>query len=74
MIKEFFMKRMMQRQMAGIPEAEQQKIFAAIEKNPELFSRIGTSLKEKMSQGKDQMTAAREAASEFQHELAHIMK
>lgn len=64
----------MQRQMAGIPEAEQQKIFTAIEKNPELFSRIGASLKEKMGQGKNQMAAAREAASEFQQELAHIMK
>ncbi len=65
---------MLQRQMAGIPEAEQQKIFNAIEKNPALFSRIGAAIKEKMGHGKDQMTAAREAALEFQNELSQLMK
>ena len=40
--------------MKGVPEAEQQKIFAAIEKNPDFFNNIAKEIKEKMDSGMDQ--------------------
>lgn len=74
MFKEFLMKKMMQRQMAGMPQAEQEKMLGLIEKNPELFAKIGTAIQEKIKSGTDQMTAAREVAEEFKDELSKVMK
>lgn len=60
--------------MAGMPQAEQEKMLGLIEKNPELFAKIGTAIQEKIKSGTDQMTAAREVAEEFKDELSKVMK
>lgn len=73
MLKEFFVKKMLEKQLSQIPAEERDKILAAIEENPEIFSKIGGVLQEKMKQGKDQMTAAMEVANEFKEELSKIM-
>jgi 2-oxo-4-hydroxy-4-carboxy--5-ureidoimidazoline (OHCU) decarboxylase len=70
MFKEFLMKKMLQKQMAGMPEAEQEKMLGLLEKNPDLFAKINASVQEKIKIGKDQMTAALEVANEFKDELS----
>jgi hypothetical protein len=73
MLKEFFMKKMLDKQLAGMPAADREKVMSAIEKNPELFTKVGAALQEKMKQGKSQMTAAMEVANEFKDELSKII-
>jgi len=36
-LKTFFLKKMLASKMKGVPQAEQDKIFEMIEKNPDLF-------------------------------------
>lgn len=72
MFKEFLMKKMLEKQMAGIPEEEKQRFIKMIEKNPELFSKIGASIEEKVKSGKTTIDAAKEVAGEFKDELSKI--
>lgn len=59
--------------MKDVPEAEQDKMIALIEKNPELFQKIALEVQEKMKGGKDQMTASMEVMQKYQAELKSIM-
>jgi len=75
MLKQFLMKKMLQKQLQGVPAAEQEKIFAAIEKNPEFFQQIAKEMQDKMkSEGKDQMAAAMEVMQKHQAKLQEIMQ
>ncbi|HYF10006.1 MAG TPA: hypothetical protein VD967_00130 [Candidatus Paceibacterota bacterium] len=74
MFKNFLMKQMLKSKMKDVPEEQQEKMFAAIEKNPELFAKMGQKIQEKVKGGKDQMTASIEVAREFQKELTEALK
>ncbi|HEY0220668.1 MAG TPA: hypothetical protein VGC58_00400 [Candidatus Paceibacterota bacterium] len=68
-IKNFLMRKMLASQMKGVPQAEQEKIFNMIEKNPEIFQKIATEVQEEMKKGKDQMSATMEIAKKYENEL-----
>ncbi|MFA7216695.1 MAG: hypothetical protein WC095_01785 [Candidatus Paceibacterota bacterium] len=72
-IKTFLMKKMLKAQMKGVPEAEQDKMIAMIEKNPELFQKMGTEIQAEMKTGKSQMEASMSVAKKYQEELKKIM-
>lgn len=72
-IKNFLMKKMLKAKMKGVPEAEQDKMIELIEKNPELFQKIGMEVQQKMKEGKDQMAASMEVMQKYQEELKKIM-
>ena len=38
--------------MKGVPQAEQDKVFTMLEKNPDLFQKIGLEVQEEMKHGK----------------------
>lgn len=72
-IKSFLLKKLLKSKMKDVPEAEQDKMIALIEKNPELFQKIALEVQEKMKGGKDQMTASMEVMQKYQTELKSIM-
>ncbi len=74
MLKNFLMKKMLKSQLKGVPEAEQDKIIALIEKNPELFQKIAEETQAKMKSGMDQMKAAMEVMKAHESELKDVMK
>lgn len=67
------MKKLLKSKMKDIPEAEQEKILNAIEKNPDFFQNIATEVQTKMKEGKDQMTATMEVMKKHQEDLKKIM-
>ena len=67
------MKKMLKSKMKDLPEAEQDKMIQAIEKNPEFFQNVATEVQAKMKEGKDQMTATMEVMRKHQEELRKIM-
>lgn len=69
----FLMKKMLKSKMKDLPEAEQDKMIQAIEKNPEFFQNVATEVQAKMKEGKDQMTATMEVMRKHQDELRKIM-
>ncbi|MFM2357468.1 MAG: hypothetical protein RJA61_205 [Candidatus Parcubacteria bacterium] len=72
-IKSFLLKKLLKSKMKDVPEAEQDKMIALIEKNPELFQKIALEVQEKMKGGKDQMAASMEVMQKYQAELKSIM-
>lgn len=72
-IKSFLMKKMLKSQMKGVPEAEQDKMIAMIEKNPELFQKMGTEIQAEMKAGKNQMEASMSVAKKYEEELKKVM-
>lgn len=74
MLKKMLMKKMLKKQMAGVPEAEQEKMMGMIEKNPDLFQKIAMEIQAEMKNGKDQMAATMEVTQKYQTELAEAMK
>jgi hypothetical protein len=47
-IKNFLMRKMLASKMKDVPQAEQDKLFNLIEKNPELFQKIALEVQEEM--------------------------
>lgn len=72
-IKNFLMKKMLASKMKGVPQAEQDKLFAMIEKNPDFFQKIGLEVQEEMKKGKDQMSATMEVVKKHEAELKNLM-
>lgn len=73
MFKEFLLKQMIKRQLKGVPEAEVDRIISIVEKNPELFKKIGEEIEKKVKSGRSQMTATMEVMRTHQAELQKIL-
>ena len=73
LFQNFLMKQMLKRQMKGVPEEEQEKIFAMIEKNPDFFQDIAAKIQEKMKNGKSQMDASMEVMKANEEKMREIM-
>lgn len=72
-LKTFLLKKMMVSQMKGVPQAEQDKMIAMIEKNPELFQKMGMEIQEEIKKGVDQMTATMSVAKRYEIELKKLL-
>ncbi len=70
----FMMKKLLQNKMKNVPQADQDKIFALLEKNPELFQTIAVKSQEKMKQGMSQMDAVKAVIGEHESELKEALK
>ena len=68
-LKNLLMRKMLQSKMKDVPQDQQKKIFAMIEKNPDFFQKIAAEVQEKMKEGKDQMAATMEVMSKYQDDL-----
>ncbi len=68
------MKKMLANQMKGVPQAEQDKIFTMIEKNPKLFEKIGVEVQEEMKKGTSQMDATMKVVKRYEIELKELSK
>lgn len=73
MLKNFLLRKMLKSQLKDVPQEEQEKLIAMIEKNPELFQKIATEAQAKMKDGKDQMSAMMEVMQSHQEELKKAM-
>lgn len=73
-IKSFLLKKMLSSQMKGVPQADQDKVFAMLEKNPELFQKIGLEVQDEMKRtGADQMTATMKVVKKYEADLKGLM-
>lgn len=71
-IKNFLMRKMMESKMKDVPKEQQEKIFAMVEKNPELFQKIALEIQEEIKKGKSEMDAAMAVMPKYQDELQKL--
>ena len=55
--KDLLLKKMLKSQLKGMPEAQQDMIISAVEKNPKLFEDIAKEAQEKIKGGMNQQAA-----------------
>lgn len=58
--------------MKDVPQAEQDKIIAMVEANPELFEKIAKEVEEAMKNGQNQMAASMSVMRKYQGELQKL--
>jgi phospholipid N-methyltransferase len=59
--------------MKGVPEAELNKIFEMIEKNPDFFKQMAESIQAKMKTGMSQEDAAKAVMAEGGDDFKKVM-
>ena len=73
MLKEFVTKKLLKAKMKGVPQEQQDMIFSALEKNPQLFEKIAKETKQLQKKGKSEMLASMEVMRKYQGELQKLM-
>lgn len=69
MIKEFLLKQAVKHGAKDLPKEQQEMLTKAVEKNPELFTKIAKEIDELKKQGKPEMYAALDVMKKYQKEL-----
>ena len=64
---------MLKSKMKGLPEAEQERMFGMIEKNPDFFKKIGEEVQARIKGGKTEMEATMEVMRKHQSEFQNLM-
>ncbi|MCK5095842.1 MAG: hypothetical protein KAR24_00650 [Candidatus Pacebacteria bacterium] len=72
-VKDFFMKKMLEKQLKDLPADQRDQMIAVISENPEFFQKIAAEIKQKQKEGKDQTAATMEVMRKHQGELQKIM-
>lgn len=69
MIKEFLLKQAVKHGTKNLPKDQAELLQAAVEKNPELFSKIAKEIEVLKKAGKPEMYAALDVMKKYQKEL-----
>ncbi len=72
-LKDLLLRKLIKSKLKDVPEAEQERIIAMVEKNPELFQKIALEAQTKMKSGMDQMAAMMEVMKKYEDDLKKIM-
>ncbi|MCX6738473.1 MAG: hypothetical protein NT098_00280 [Candidatus Parcubacteria bacterium] len=68
-VKDFFIKKLIQSKLKGVPEEQQEMIIALVTENPELFEKIGKEIQQKIKEGKGETAASMEIMRKYQGEI-----
>jgi len=71
--KNFIMKQAIKSQMKGVPQAQQDMMLSAIDKNPEFFENMAKEIEQKVKEGKSKTAASMEVMRKHQDELRKLM-
>jgi len=73
MIKNFFMRKLIESKMKDVPAEQRDQIISMMEKNPEFFEKIAKEVQGKVAGGKEQMAATMEVMQKYQNELKGLV-
>lgn len=70
----FVMRKMLKSQMKGLPEAQQEMILSAFEKDPNLFKKIAEEIKQKTKNGQNEQFASMEVMMKYKSQIQKLMQ
>lgn len=73
-LQEFLLKQAMKWKMKDVPKEQQEQIMALVQKDPELFKKIGEEVEKRAKNGEPQMKATMEVMKKYRAELAALMQ
>lgn len=69
-MQDFLLKQAMKWKLKGMPAAQQEQIMAIVQKNPDLFKKIGEEVDRRVKKGgENQMKATMEVMKKYRSEL-----
>ena len=73
-VKDFAVKKLLEKQLKGVPEDQKEMIMAMVEKDPKLFEKIAKELQAEMKiNGNNQMNASMKVLPKYQKEIMACM-
>lgn len=73
MIQKFLVRQALKMKMKDMPEAQREQILALVEKNPDLFKKIGEEVDRRVKGGENQMKASMEVMKKYREELSGLV-
>lgn len=73
-IQNFLLQQAMKFKMKDVPAEQREQIMALVQKDPELFKKIGEEVDRRTKGGEDQMKATMEVMKKYRTELAGLMQ
>lgn len=73
MIQKFLVRQALKMKMKDMPEAQRDQILALVEKDPELFKKIGEEVDRRVKGGENQMKASMEVMKKYRTELSGLV-
>lgn len=73
-IQDFLLKQAMKWKMKDVPAEQRDQIMALVQKDPELFKKIGAEVENRSKNGESQMKATMEVMKKYRAELAALMQ
>ena len=73
-VKSFLLHQYAKHKMKDVPEAQRDMMLAMVEKNPDLFKKIGEEIERRVKGGEPQMKASMEVMKKYREELATLMQ
>ena len=72
-IKGFLLKQYAKHKMKDVPEGQRDMLIGMVEKNPDLFKKMGEEIERRKKGGESEMQAATEVMKKYRDELAELM-
>ncbi len=73
-LKQFALKKVLEKQMKDAPPEQREMIMAMLEKDPELFEKIAKEMQDELKKnGNNQMAAATKVLPKYQREILSVM-
>ena len=73
-LQNFLLSQVIKHKMKDVPEGQRDQIIALVQKNPELFKKIGEEIERRTKGGESQMKASMEVMKKYRAELSTIMQ
>jgi hypothetical protein len=73
-MQQFLLRQAMKWKMKDMPAAQRDQIMTLVEKDPELFKKIGEEVEKRTKGGEPQMKATMEVMKKYRGELAALMQ
>lgn len=73
-IQSFLLKQVAKSKMKNMPEGQRDMLLGMLEKNPEIFKKIGEEIERRKKGGEPEMKATMEVMKKYREELAALMQ
>jgi len=73
-IQNFLLKQVAKQKLKNVPEGQREMLLGMLEKNPEIFKKIGEEIERRKKGGEPEMKATMEVMKKYREELAGLMQ
>ena len=73
-IKDFVQRKVIEKKLANLPPAQREMFTKLMEKNPDLFNKIGKEVEERKKKGQDELMASMAVMKKYEGELQKLAK